>query len=43
MDDNGRVVEDLGLGIEVKMRRLGGCALHLGSPATQKFFFSVSF
>ena len=39
MYDNGRVVEDLGLGIEVKMRRLGGCVLYLNPPPPHPFFW----
>jgi hypothetical protein len=42
MYDNGRVVEDLGLGIEVKMRRLAGCVLYL-NPPHPILFFGVSF
>ena len=38
MYDNGRVVEDLGLGIEVKMRRLAGCVLYLNPPHLVLFF-----
>ena len=40
MYDNGRVVEGLGLGlgIEVKMRRLAGCLLYL-NPTHPIFFF----
>jgi hypothetical protein len=33
MYDNGRLVEDLGLGIEVKMRRLGGGPRSLSQPS----------
>jgi hypothetical protein len=43
MYDNGRVVEDLGLGIEVKMRRLGGCVLYLNPSSTPNFFFLFLF
>ena len=42
MYDNGRVVEDLGLGIEVKMRRLAGCVLYLNRPHLI-LFLGVSF
>ena len=40
--DNGWVVEDLGLGIEVKMGRLAGCLLYL-NPPHPIIFFGVSF
>lgn len=41
MYDNGRVVEDLGLGVEVKMRRLAGCVLCLNPPSPTPSLFSA--
>jgi hypothetical protein len=38
MYDNGRVAEDLGLGIEVKMRRLAAYVLYL-NPLRPFFAF----
>jgi hypothetical protein len=44
MYDNGWVVEDLGLGIEVKMRGLAGCLPSLSKPLPHSIpFFGFSF